>query len=64
MIAQKKKNNEELLKTLKDNALHKKKLEEDKKKEKEYDIQMMEDSFSFSKSFSSFLSKSKLFFLL
>ena len=44
MIAQKKKNNEELAKTLKDNALHKKKLEEDKKKEKEYDIQMMEDS--------------------
>ena len=30
MIAQKKKNNEELAKTLKDNALHKKKLEEDK----------------------------------
>jgi hypothetical protein len=41
---QKKKNHEELEKTLKDNALHKKKLEEDKKKEKEYDIQMMEDS--------------------
>ena len=41
---QKKKNHEELEKTLKDNALHKKKLEEEKKKEREYDIQMMEDS--------------------
>ena len=44
IIAKKKKNNEELLKTLRDNALHKKKLEEDQKREKENDIQMMEDS--------------------
>ena len=29
---------------MRDNALHKKKLEDEKKKEKEYDIQMMEDS--------------------
>jgi hypothetical protein len=41
---QKKKNHDELEKTLRDNALHKKKLEDEKKKEKEYDIQMMEDS--------------------
>ena len=41
---QKKKNHDELAKTLKDNALHKKKLEDEKKKEREYDIQMMEDS--------------------
>ena len=33
-----------MAKTLKENALHKKKLEEEQKKEKEYDIQMMEDS--------------------
>ena len=44
LLAIKKKNNEELAKTLKDNALHKKKLEEEKKKEKEFDVQMMEDS--------------------
>ena len=44
LLAIKKKNNEELAKTLRDNALHKKKLEEDKKREKEIDIQMMEDS--------------------
>ena len=43
-LIQKKKNNDELQKTLKDNALHKRKLEEEKKKEKEFDIQMMEDS--------------------
>ena len=44
LLAIKKKNNEELAKTLRDNALHKKKLEEEKKREKEIDIQMMEDS--------------------
>ena len=44
LIEKKKKNHEELLKTLKDNALHKKKLEEDSKREKEFDVQMMEDS--------------------
>ena len=44
LLAIKKKNNEELSKALKDNALHKKKLEEEKKKEKEFDVQMMEDS--------------------
>ena len=44
ILAKKKKNNEELLKTLRDNALHKKKLEEDQKREKENDVQMMEDS--------------------
>ena len=40
----KKKNQEELMKTLKENALHKKMKEDELKKEKEYDIQMMEDS--------------------
>ena len=44
LLAIKKKNNEELVKTLKDNALHKMKLEEEKKRERENDIQMMEDS--------------------
>ena len=44
LLIKKKKNHDELEKTLKDNALHKKKLEEDKKKEREYDVQMMEDS--------------------
>lgn len=44
LLIKKKKNHDELEKTLKDNALHKKKLEEDKKKEKEFDVQMMEDS--------------------
>ena len=44
MQLKKKKNQEELAKTLKDNALHKKKKEEELKKEKEFDIQMMEDS--------------------
>ena len=44
LLEKKKKNHEELLKTLKDNALHKKKLEEESKKEKEFDVQMMEDS--------------------
>ena len=38
LIEKKKKNHEELLKTLKDNALHKKKLEEDSKREKEFDV--------------------------
>ena len=40
----KKKYHEELLKTLKDNELHKQKLIEQEKKEKENDVQMMEDA--------------------
>ena len=42
--ARKKKDHEELLKTLKDNELHKQKLIEQEKKEKENDVQMMEDA--------------------
>ena len=42
--AKKKKDHEELLKTLKDNELHKQKLIEQEKREKENDVQMMEDA--------------------
>ena len=42
--ARKKKDHEELLKTLKDNELHKQKLIDQEKKEKENDVQMMEDA--------------------
>ena len=42
--AKKMRDHEELLKTLKDNELHKQKLIEQEKKEKENDVQMMEDA--------------------
>ena len=42
--AKKKKDQEELLKTLKDNELHRQKLIEQEKREKENDVQMMEDA--------------------
>ena len=42
--AKKKRDHEELLKTIKDNELHKLKLIEQEKKEKENDVQMMEDA--------------------
>ena len=42
--AKKKKDHEELLKTLKDNELHRQKLIEQEKREKENDVQMMEDA--------------------
>lgn len=44
LAAKKKKMHEELLKTLKDNELQKQKLIEQQKKEKENDVQMMEDA--------------------
>ena len=42
--AKKKKDHEELLQTLKDNELHRQKLIEQEKREKENDVQMMEDA--------------------